>query len=284
MPDSIFSARFPAGLFSPVLKSTSALLPGGLLAGGLIAGAILLTGIAGQARADDITPDTGQETAMQQQGEEICPPVSCDSPFRILALGDSLTAGYGLAQEDGFTVQLQKALNSKDTACPVEILNGGVSGDTSAGGLRRVDWLLSDKPDAVMLALGANDGLRGLSPEEMKKNLAGIIEKIQAAGISRILLIGMLAPPNMGEAYGKSFNQVFPGLAQRYKLAFYPFFLDGVAAEPDLNQEDGIHPNAAGVAEIVQRMRSDVVRLRDCPAVTDEAPSETDAPADPRAD
>lgn len=185
------------------------------------------------------------------------------APFRILALGDSLTAGYGLTAEDGFTHQLEAALNQKQKSrgYPIEIINAGVSGDTSAGGRGRIAWLVSDTPDAAIVALGANDGLQGLPPEEMEKNLSAILDILLEKEIESILFIGMLAPPNMGERYGQRFNAVFPQLAQRYNVVFYPFFLEGVAAEPDLNQADGIHPNKQGVSEIVKRLLPKVEKL-----------------------
>lgn len=179
-------------------------------------------------------------------------------PIRILAFGDSLTAGYGLPEAESFTAQLEAAL--KTAGHNVTILNAGVSGDTTSGGLARVDWVLGDEPDLVLLALGANDGLRGIDPKVTEANLRAIIEKFQAAQIE-IFLIGMLAPPNLGESYGLDFNEIYPQLAARYQLPFYPFFLDGAAANPSLNQPDGIHPNAKGVAAIVQNMSPALMKV-----------------------
>jgi len=169
----------------------------------------------------------------------------------ILALGDSLTAGYGLSKAESFPEKLEAAL--KEAGHDVRVINAGVSGDTSKGGLARVDWLFADKPDLMLLELGANDGLRGLPPADTKRNLAAIIEKAQAAEVP-VLLTGMLAPPNLGRDYGAEFDAVFPDLAEEYGTHFYPFFLDGVAAEPDLNLSDGMHPNGAGVDVIVARI------------------------------
>lgn len=169
-------------------------------------------------------------------------------PMRILAFGDSLTAGFGLEEKDGFPEQLARALARGGYA--VRVINAGVSGDTSAGGLARTDWVMQAKPDLVILELGANDGLRGLDPAETRRNLDAIIRRIQAKGAA-VLLAGMRAPPNLGDDYGMAFNNIFPALAKAHKLAFYPFFLDRVAADPSLNQADGIHPNAKGVAIIV---------------------------------
>lgn len=170
---------------------------------------------------------------------------------RILALGDSLTAGYGLPAEDGFTRQLEAALD--EAGVDARVVNGGVSGDTSAGGLARADWLLAEKPDLVIIELGANDALRGLDPADTRRNIDALVTKVKASG-ARVLLAGMMAPPNLGREYADAFNSVFPAVAKAHKVALYPFFLDGVAADPALNQADGIHPNAKGVSVIVERM------------------------------
>ena len=169
----------------------------------------------------------------------------------ILAIGDSLTAGYGLAQSDSFPSQLQAALRAVGEE--VRIINSGVSGDTSAGGRARLEWALSLKPDAVILELGANDGLRGLDPGQTEANLNEMITKIQTQALP-VLLTGMLAPPNLGQEYSNEFDSLFQRLANKHGVLFYPFFLEGVAAVPALNQADGIHPNAAGVREIVKRI------------------------------
>jgi acyl-CoA thioesterase-1 len=181
-------------------------------------------------------------------------------PFRILALGDSLTAGYGLAPAEAFPVQLEKALRAD--GLNVRVINGGVSGDTSAGGLARLDWALSeDRPQAAIVELGANDGLRGLDPRGTFANLDAILTRLEGDGI-RVLFTGMLAPPNMGKAFAEQYRQVFVSLAAKHKAAlFYPFFLDGVASDPALNQGDGIHPNARGVAVIVGRILPTVKRV-----------------------
>ena len=185
-------------------------------------------------------------------------PASADAAERtILALGDSLTAGYGLAAEDGFTARLEAALDR--AGVPARVVNGGVSGDTSAGGLARLDWLLADKPDLVIVELGANDALRGLDPEDTRRNLDALVARIRTSGAD-VLLAGMQAPPNLGREYGAEFNRIFPELAKRHKVALYPFFLDGVAADPALNQADGIHPNAKGVSVIVDRMLPALLR------------------------
>lgn len=170
----------------------------------------------------------------------------------ILALGDSLVAGHGLTRADSFPTKLEAALKAAGVE-DARVVNGGVSGDTTKGGLGRIDWLFAEKPDLMLLELGGNDGLRGLPPEETEKNLTAIIEKARAADVP-VLLTGMMAPPNLGRDYGEAFNALYPRLAEKYGTAFYPFFLDGVAAEPDLNQGDGMHPNADGVAVIVERI------------------------------
>jgi acyl-CoA thioesterase I len=168
---------------------------------------------------------------------------------RLAVLGDSLTAGYGLARADSFPAQLEAKLSESGLA--VVVINAGVSGDTTAGGRRRLDWLLDDEPQAVILELGANDGLRGIDPEQTYRNLDAILTRLAEEGLP-VLLTGMLAPPNYGLAYGKAFKAIFPRLADKHHVPLYPFFLDGVAGRSDLNQRDGLHPTAAGVAVIVE--------------------------------
>lgn len=181
-------------------------------------------------------------------------------PVTILAFGDSLVHGYGLDAGDTFPEQLQNALDR--AGYPVRVLNGGNSGDTSAAGLARLDWALADQPDLAIVELGANDGLRGIEPSNTYANLDAILGRLKADGVA-VLLAGMLAPRNLGADYARDFDAVYPDLAARHDVALYPFFLDGVALQPDLNQADGIHPNAAGVAIIVGRILPDVVRLLD---------------------
>ena len=161
----------------------------------------------------------------------------------IAALGDSLTAGWGVAADEAYPARLEARLTREGYA--YRVVNAGVSGDTTAGGLRRVDWVLRAKPDIVIVALGANDGLRAQSPQAMRENLAAIVTRLQAAG-ARVLLAGMRLPPNYGAEYTKEFQAVFPDVARNTGAAFMPFLLDGVAADPRLNQPDGIHPTAAG--------------------------------------
>jgi len=185
-------------------------------------------------------------------------PAAASPPLRLLVLGDSLTAGYGLNAEDGFTARLQAALTAEGR--DVVVLNAGVSGDTTAGGRARIGWALGDKPDAVIVELGANDGLRGLDPKATFDNLDAVITEIRRAGLP-VLLTGMLAPPNLGRDYAGEFNAVFPRLAEKHDVLFYPFFLAGVAARPELNQDDGIHPNPKGVAAVVARILPYVLDL-----------------------
>ncbi len=173
------------------------------------------------------------------------------APIEIIALGDSLTAGYGLAPADGFVPQLQAALSARGHN--VHVRNGGVSGDTSTGGLARLDWVVGPKTRGVILELGANDMLRGIAPSVTRANLARIIETLQARNIE-VMLAGMLAAPNLGAAYGDRFNPIYPQLAAQYGLVFYPFFLDGVAGQRELNLPDGIHPTAEGIGVIVDRI------------------------------
>lgn len=176
---------------------------------------------------------------------------TADTACRIAVLGDSLAAGYGLKVEDAFPAELGRALGAAGFSCAV--LDAGVSGDTAAGGRTRLDWTLGDEPSHVIVELGGNDGLRGLPAAQMEDNIDAILTRLTEEGIPT-LLAGMLAPPNYGEAYGEEFRAVFTRLAERHDVAFYPFFLEGVAAVPELNQRDGIHPNEAGVDEIVRRI------------------------------
>ncbi len=188
------------------------------------------------------------------------PAVQAAEPQKLLILGDSLTAGYGLPGPDSFPRQLEAAL--KKSGREVVVINAGVSGDTTAGGLARLDWALKDAPDAVIVELGANDGLRGLDPKNSEANLKAIMDRLAEAQ-TPTLLAGMLAPPNLGSRYGDAFNGMYKRLGARDGVVFYRFFLDGVAAVPELNQADGIHPNAQGVAVVVERILPSVKKLLD---------------------
>ncbi|MBV9812170.1 MAG: arylesterase [Acetobacteraceae bacterium] len=180
------------------------------------------------------------------------------APLRLLVLGDSLASGYGLATGDTFETQLAASLRAHGD--DVTIVDGGVSGDTTAGGRARLDWALGDGADAAIVELGGNDGLRGVDPKDTEANLAAILDALAARHIP-VLLSGMYAPPNMGADYGRAFRAVFDRLGQRPGILYDPFFLQDVAATPALNQGDGIHPNAQGVKIVVARMLPAVQRL-----------------------
>src|SRR5215467_14280515 len=183
---------------------------------------------------------------------------AAERPINIVAFGDSLTAGYGLAANESFPVQLQRALTAKGLA--VNVVNAGVSGDTTTGGLARLDWSIPDGTDGVILELGANDALRGFDPAITRKALDAMLHRLQERKIS-VLLCGMVAPPNMGAEYSRAFNAIYPDLAAQTGAILYPFFLTGVAADPKLNQRDGLHPTAAGVAVIVGHILPQVEEL-----------------------
>ncbi len=172
-------------------------------------------------------------------------------PIKMVAFGDSLTAGLGLPANRSFPIQLQKALESK--GIKVDMINAGVSGDTTSGGRERLDWSIPEGTEAVILELGANDAMRGTDPDVTRAALSDILTRLKARKIA-VLLCGMLAPPNYGAEYAARFNAIYPELAKRFDVPLYPFFLDGVAAEKKLNQGDGIHPTAEGVDLIVKNM------------------------------
>jgi acyl-CoA thioesterase I len=172
---------------------------------------------------------------------------------RVVVLGDSLSAGLGLPPQEAFPALLQRKIDAE--GLKFEVINAGVSGDTSAGGLRRLDWSLEGDVQVLIVGLGANDGLRGLPVEEMRRNLSTIVERAQARHIS-VVLCGMEAPPNFGASYTTSFRAAFKDVAKKYDVAFVPFLLDGVAGLADLNQEDGIHPNARGAERVADTVWS----------------------------
>jgi acyl-CoA thioesterase-1 len=180
------------------------------------------------------------------------------APPRLLVLGDSLSAGYGLPHEQGFEVQLQQALKAQGH--DVSIIDGAVSGDTSAGGRARLDWALGDGADAAIVELGANDGLRGLDPKDMEANLTAVLDALAAKHIP-VLLTGMYAPPNLGPEYEAAFRAVYERLGERPGVLYDPFFLQGVATVDDLNQADRMHPNPEGVRRIVARILPLVEKL-----------------------
>ncbi len=182
---------------------------------------------------------------------------------RILAFGDSLTAGLGVGPDQAFPAQLAARL--KADGYDVTVDNAGVSGDTTAGGLARLDWTMGGHPDVVLLELGANDMLRGLDPKRAETNLDTMLSKLKAAKV-KVLLIGMRSSSNWGVDYQKSFDGIYPMLAKKYDVPLYPFFLEGVALDPKLNQPDMLHPNPAGVAVIVGRIAPAVEQLLGKPA------------------
>jgi len=187
--------------------------------------------------------------------------VSCanaDTPVKIVVLGDSLTAGLGLPEREGFVPRLQAALAAKGLAA--EVVNAGVSGDTATDGLARLDWSVPDGTQAVIVELGANDMLRGVNPQATRAALDGILRRLSDRRIA-VLLCGMRAAPNLGADYGGAFERIYPELAVKYGTLYYPFFLDGVAGERSLNQHDGLHPTASGVETIVTRILPQVEEL-----------------------
>ncbi|MEQ8266012.1 MAG: arylesterase [Parvibaculum sp.] len=186
-------------------------------------------------------------------------PQAAEEPLTIVAFGDSLTAGYLLGPDEGFAERLDRALKEAGHE-NVKVMNAGVSGDTTSGGLARIDWAVGPEADAVILELGANDALRGVDPALTRRNLGEIVSQLKARGLP-VLLAGMLAPPNLGRDFGDEFNVIYPDLAKSEDLIFYPFFLDGVAGDRELNLRDGIHPTAEGISIIVERILPKVEEL-----------------------
>lgn len=181
-----------------------------------------------------------------------------DNRPRIVAFGDSLTAGLGVATEDTYPARLQRRLDEQGLR--YRVINAGVSGDTTAGGVRRVEWVLKSHPDMVILELGGNDGLRGLNVQETKANLEQIIQRCQEASVT-VVLAGMKLPPNYGADYTKAFEAIYPALAKRYRVPLIPFFLDGVAGSASLNQADGIHPTSEGYRIITEKVLEQITPL-----------------------
>ncbi|HEY4545775.1 MAG TPA: arylesterase [Pedomonas sp.] len=209
----------------------------------LVLGAALMNAGPGAAAPGPATPTTGK-----------------GQPRVVLAFGDSLTAGYGLPATEGFTRQLENALKAQ--GLNVRVHNAGVSGDTSSGGRSRLGWVLSslkEKPDLVILELGANDALRGVDPKVTRENMDAMLTELKKQDLN-VLLAGMYAPRGLGATYYKSFDSIYPDMAKKHAVPLYPFFLDGVAGDPKLNQRDGIHPNKDGVAQIVKRIAPHVAR------------------------
>lgn len=210
---------------------------------------------------------TAQDAPTDSQRIETNDPAKPEPPAEadilILAFGDSLYAGYGLPQKDGFVPELQKALRAagKD----VKVHNAGVSGDTTAAGLRRMDFVLDSlpkKPDLVILGLGGNDLLRGLDPEDTRFNMEAMLKKLNERGIP-VMLTGMVSPINLGKEYGAAFDGIYPDLANRFNAGLYPFFMDGLIGKPELILEDGIHPNSKGIDLIVEKITPTVLAAID---------------------
>jgi acyl-CoA thioesterase-1 len=178
-------------------------------------------------------------------------PAKAQAPIKLAVLGDSLSAGYGLPVGSAFPAKLEKAL--RDKGYKIDILNAGVSGDTTSGGRDRLDWSIPEGTEAVIVELGANDAMRGLDPKITRAALEDIIKRLQARKV-QVMLAGMVAPPNYGPDYAAKFDPIYAELAKGYDLTLYPFFLDGVAAEAKLNQADGIHPTAEGIDIMVNRI------------------------------
>jgi acyl-CoA thioesterase I len=183
---------------------------------------------------------------------------SAEKPVKIVVLGDSLVAGYQIAASAAFPAQLERALRAKGLA--VEVANAGVSGDTTTGGLARLDWSVPEGTDAVILELGANDMLRGIDPKIPLGALDEIVNRLKSRRVE-VLLCGMRAAPNLSQDYARTFDSIYPVLAAKYGLLLYPFFLDGIVTDPKLNQHDGLHPTEAGVAVIVERILPKVEEL-----------------------
>jgi acyl-CoA thioesterase-1 len=183
---------------------------------------------------------------------------AAEKPVKIVVLGDSLVAGYQIAASAAFPAQLERALRAKGLA--VEVANAGVSGDTTTGGLARLDWSVPEGTDAVILELGANDMLRGIDPKIPLGALDEIVNRLKSRHVE-VLLCGMQAAPNLGQDYARTFDSIYPDLAAKYGLLLYPFFLDGIVTDPKLNQHDGLHPTEAGVAVIVERILPKVEEL-----------------------
>lgn len=182
-------------------------------------------------------------------------------PVEIVAFGDSLSAGYGVGPGESFPEQLERRLRAEGR--DVRVVNAGVSGDTTQAGLARLDWSVPASAEVVIVELGANDALRGVSPEVTRRNLDAILGRLTAREGTQVILAGMIAPPNLGGSYGRDFNPIYRDLARKYDVPLYPFFLDGVAAVARLNLSDGMHPNAEGISIIVDRILPEVERAID---------------------
>jgi len=202
----------------------------------------------------------GEQAATAKRDAPALVPSTADVRPKIVALGDSLTAGNGLLEIESFPALLQQRIDAD--GYEFEVINAGVSGDTSAGGLRRLDWVLTDDVRVVIVALGANDGLRGLSVDQMKRNLAEIIERVRAKG-AFVILAGMEAPPNYGPEYAAAFRAAYADVARQHRVTFVPFLLQGVAGVGHLNQADGIHPTADGTEMVAETVWKALIPILD---------------------
>jgi acyl-CoA thioesterase-1 len=207
-----------------------------------------------------LKPIVASVLALTLFGTALVASAATERPVKIVAFGDSLTVGYGLPAADAFPVKLAHALEAK--GIKVQIVNAGVSGDTTSGGLARLDWSLPSDTDAVILELGANDAMRGIDPAVTREALAAILTKLKKRGVA-VLLCGMYAPPNMGADFERAYQRMYPQLARSYDAILYPFFLDGVAGHREHNQADGIHPTSKGVDLIVKAILPKVEELVD---------------------
>jgi acyl-CoA thioesterase I len=219
---------------------------------------LLLTGCQSQPKqapaqpaVDPVMNPPSSTAATGNASTDAASPTTKDARPIIVAFGDSLTAGYGLPEDQSYTTLLQEKIDAGGYA--YRVVNAGVSGDTSAGGVRRIEWALEGDVKYLILELGGNDALRGLPVNELRKNLSQIIETAQKRQV-KVILAGMEAPPNLGAAYTNGFRQVFRELAQQYKLPLIPFVLEGIGGQPELNQADGIHPNAEGEKRMTENI------------------------------
>ena len=211
----------------------------------------LILAMAWMTACDRDSDDTALPRTLTQQPAPATAPAREAQGPRVVFLGDSLTAGLGVDRDQSFPAYLAQRLRQE--GIDIHVVNAGVSGDTSAGGLRRLDWLLQQKPDVVVVGLGANDGLRGLPLSASEENLRQIVRRSKAAG-AQVLLLGMMIPPNYGPAYAQEFAEIYPRIARQEGAALVPFLLEGVGGEPRLNQSDGIHPTAAGHQRLAQNV------------------------------
>ena len=217
---------------------------------------------AGCSRAESDVSSRGRSAPASPAEPATPPSAPAETAPRIVFLGDSLTAGLGVAPTEAYPALLQQRV--RDAGLPHEVVNAGVSGDTSAGGLRRLDWSLKGRVEVLVVALGANDGLRGLAPRDLDTNLGTIVERARGRGIA-VLLAGMEAPPNFGETYTRQFRAVYPAVAKRHDVPLVPFLLAGVAGVPSLNQTDGMHPNSQGhrmIADLMWRQLEPLLTSR----------------------